>query len=227
MKRFVLPLIFFWVCGCSATGFNRGDLRVQMGVLNPTVNDSDIEEALLKKPNLPSPFKMGVYFKRTGPDWRWTEEDKTNLLKIGSELRSEGLDLTVFPILGQFVPYEDQGLKPIRLAAAKHGADAVLIINGIGTVDRYSNKLAWSYILLVTPFFIPGSEVDALFMADATMWDVRNEYIYMTTEAEGLIHNTYIPVFRDDDKEIIIKAKKIALAKLKIQIKDMLKGVDD
>lgn len=226
MKQIVLALLLFLVCGCSATGFNRGDLRMQMGTLNPIVNDADIEDALMKKPNLPKPFKMGVYFKRTGFNWRWAEEDKVELLKIGSELRSEGVDLEVFPILSQFVPYEDQSLKPIRLAAAKHGADAVMIINGVAEVDRYANNLAWSYILLVTPFFIPGSEYEVLYLADATMWDVRNEYIYMTTEAEGLIQDSYAPVFRDDDKEIIVEAKKIALKKLKTQIKDMLKGVE-
>lgn len=227
MKKLALSLIFLLVCGCSATGFNRGDLRLQMGVENPTVNDSDIEEALKKKPNLPRPFKMGVYFKRTGLNWRWTEEDKTKLMEFAGELKSEGMEMKVFPILSQFVPYEDQGLKPIRLAAARHGADALLIINGIGTVDRYTNNLAWSYLLLVTPMFIPGSEADALFIADATMWDVRNEYIYMTTEAEGLIHDLYIPMWGDDDKELIHEAKAIALAKLKTQIMAMLKGVEE
>lgn len=226
MKRIILVLLLLLVCGCSATGFNRGDLRIKMGVSNPTVTDADIEDALKKKPNLPKPFKMGVYFKQTGTNWRWTEEDKTELLKIGSELRSEGLDIQIFPILSQFVPYEDQSLKPIRLAAAKHGADAIMIINGIAEVDRYTNNLAWSYILLVTPFFIPGSEYEVLYLADATMWDVRNEYIYMTTEAEGLIHDSYIPAFKEDDKNIIQKAKGIALEKLKTQIKDMLKGVE-
>jgi hypothetical protein len=197
-----------------------------MGAHAPTVNDADIEEALMNKPHLPKPLKMGVYFKRTGINWRWSEEDKTELLKIGSELRNEGVEIQVFPILSQFVPYEDSDLKPIRLAAARHGADAVMIVNGIAEVDRFTNGLAWSYLLLVTPFFVPGSEYEVLYLADATMWDVRNGSIYMTTESEGLVHNSYIPAFGDSDKEIIKDAKQIALKKLKGQIKDMLKGVE-
>ena len=33
---------------------------------------------------------------------------------------------------------------------------------------------------------MPGTHYDALFLVRGGLWDVRNEYLYMTAEAEGI-----------------------------------------
>jgi len=207
-------LFILFLTGCSSTGFNRGALQKQLSVKSPVVNDAEIAKALKLKPNLPRPFKVGVYFAPpkghyNQQDWRWETKDKEIFLEIPKELKNTELISEVFQISQATMIGDD--LQSIRLAAAKHGADAVLVITGTADVDRYNNSLGFTYILLVTAFFIPGSEVDALFMTNATLWDVRNEYLYLTAEAEAIVHKTYIPAFGKQNKELFSEAKSEVL----------------
>lgn len=223
----VLFLIF--LAGCASKGFNRGALQDQIGVQKPVTNDADIKEILGKKPNLPKPFKLAVYFKKptvkneSTSKWRWTDADKDLVLNAAKELKSENLISDVFPILGNLVADDD--LKSIRVAAAKHGADAVLVIDGAGEIDKYINNWGWTYILILPALFVPGSEADTLFLTNAAMWDVRNEYLYLTAEAEGKTTHTHIAAFGDKDEQLIVKAKAESLKNLKTEIVSMVKGI--
>lgn len=217
------------ITGCASKGFNRGSLQDQIGVEKPVTNDKEIKEILSKKPNLPKPFKLAVYFKKPAQKeyskskWRWTDQDKDLVLEAAKQLKSENLISDVFPILGSLVADDD--LKSIRVAAAKHGADAVLVIDGAGEIDRYINDWGWSYILLVTTAFVPGSEADTLFLTSAAMWDVRNEYLYLSAEAEGKTDNRHIALFGDKDEALLEKSKSISLQNLKNEIINMVKGI--
>ncbi len=214
--------------GCASKGFNRGDLKEQIGVIKPKYDDNEIKEAFAKKANLPKPFKLGVYFKTPskakgmGGEWRWTEQDKALLEEIGKELKTEGVVSDVFPIVGSLVADED--IKALRLVAAKHHADALLIVGGAGQIDRYINNWGWTYTLLVPALFVPGSEADTLFMTSASLWDVRNEYLYLTAEAEATTKKNYVAAFAEQDKELVDQAKTESLNNLKGEIKKMVKG---
>ncbi|HEY1078570.1 MAG TPA: hypothetical protein VGE46_00665 [Bdellovibrio sp.] len=218
--------------GCASKGFNRGELRAQTGVVKPA-DDKEIAAALSKKPNLPKPFKVAVYFKRPAAgghnnpwaqsrSWTWDEQDKELLVDIAKDLKATGVVADVFPILDSFVTSED--LKALRLVAAQHGADALLLIGGAGTIDRYVNNWALSYVLVVPTLFVKGSEADTLFVTNAVMYDVRNEYLYFATEAESQTNEKYSPVSSRSDKEILNEAKRASLLKLKVGIKDMVAG---
>ena len=233
MGRFLnclcLMVVSLFVFGCASKGFNRGALQEQIGVKTPVVADKDIKEILNKKPNLPRPFKLAVYFKKQEQseykksNWRWSEKDKDLILEAANELKSDNLISDVFPILGSIVDGND--LKSVRVAAAKHGADAVLVIDGAGEIDKYINNWGWSYILLVTTAFVPGSEADTLFLSNAAMWDVRNEYLYLTAEAEGRSSDTHIALFGEKDEARFEKAKLSSLSNLKNEILKMVKGI--
>lgn len=226
--RFVLVLVaLVFQVGCASKGFNRGELKRQVGVIKPTFDEKEIKNAFNKKPNLPKPFKLGVYFAppKSGlgeKQWRWSEQDKALLEEVGKELKAEGLVTDVFPILSSLV--QDDDLKSLRLVAAKHQADALLIVTGAGQIDRYINGWGWSYILLLPTLFVRGSQADTLFMANATMWDVRNEYLYLTAEAEATAKETYVAAFGQQDKELIDQAKTQALGNLRQELKKMIKG---
>jgi hypothetical protein len=214
--------------GCSSKGFNRGELKEQVGVLKPKFDDKEIKEAFTKKSNLPKPFKLGVYFKSPNKtkgmdgEWRWTEQDKALLEEIGQEMKSEGLVSEIIPIMGSLVADED--IKSLRLVAAKHQADALLIVGGAGQIDRYINNWGWSYALLLPTFFVPGSQADTLFITNATLWDVRNEYLYLTAEAEATTKDTYIAAFGKQDKDLLDQTKTESLTNLKGELKKMIKG---
>jgi hypothetical protein len=227
----VTVVLSLMVLGCASKGFNRGALRDQIGVQRPVVSDVDIKKILSKQANLPKPFKLAVYFKNpeqnTGwsknSKWRWTGEDKDLLLTFANELKNEGIVSHVFPVLGNLVT--DTDLKSIRVAAAKHGADAVLVIDGVGEIDRYINSWGWSYFLLVPALFVPGSEADAIFISTASMWDVRNEFLYLTAESESTSRKTHIAAFGPKEEQMLNEVKTDALRKLKSEIVDMVKGI--
>ncbi len=84
----------------------------------------------------------------------------------------------------------NEDLKSLRMAAAKHQADALLVVTGAAQVDRYINGWGWSYALILPTFFVPGSQVDTLFLSSAALWDVKNEYLYLTNDAEDVVHET-------------------------------------
>ena len=192
--------------GCTSRGFNRGELSQQFTLKAPAYDDAKIRSIASKKPNLPKPFRVGVYFatptiQADKAQWRWTDQDKRILDEVGRELKAQGLISDFFPILDTFV--EARNLASLRVVAARHAADAVLVINGTGQVDRYFNPAGLSYFLVLPALFVPGSQAETLFMANASLWDVRNEYLYLTAEAEATSNKRYVAAFRDEDKELV------------------------
>jgi hypothetical protein len=220
MHRFIVLFLAVAITGCaSSRGFDRGNLRTQIND-QKVITDDDIKNTLELKPQLPAPFKLAIYFappksdRRYERSWIWKGEDKEILLQIGAELKGKKIISDVFIVVDTTLEGDD---KAIRLAAARAGADAVLIVNGVGSIDRYNNAYGVTYVLLVTPFFVPGTIADGLVMMNASMWDVRNEYLYMTAEAEGSATQTR-PAFFVNETHLINVAKSSALAFLKKEI---------
>lgn len=118
----------------------------------------------------------------------------------------------------------NEDIKSIRLAASRYQADAVLIIGGVGQIDRYTNNWGWSYALLLPVFFVPGSESQTLFMTNASLWDVRNEFLYLTVESEATVPENYVAAFGKRDQELLGSAKSDALKKLATELQKMIKG---
>ncbi len=214
--------------GCASRGFNRGELKEQIGVTKPKFDDKDIKEAYNKKPNLPKPFRLAVYFKNPSnmnrPDfsWHWSPADKAFLEEIGKALTKDNVVADVFPIVGSIV--QDEDLRSLRLIAAKHQADALLVVSGAGQIDRYINNWGWTYALVVPALFVKGSQADTLFMSSASLWDVKNEYLYLTAETEATTSDRYIAAFGKQDKELIDEAKTKSLQNLKGEIEKMIRG---
>lgn len=222
MRIFLVFCVF--LTGC-ASGFNRGQLKEQIGVINGKFDDQDIKAAYNKKAALPKPFKLGIFFKSPANDkWRWSEQDKAYVTEeLVKELKKDGVVADVFPISGSVVIDED--LKSLRLAAAKHQADALLVVGGGAQIDRYINNWGWTYALLAPAFFVPGSKADTLFMANASLWDVRNEFLYLTAESEATRSRTYVAAFGKQDKDLINEVKAEAMSGLKAELRKMIQGV--
>lgn len=227
--RALLFLSLAFVCGCKSKGFNRGELNAQLGVATPQYDDNAIKAAFAKKANLPKPFKLAVYYKtpveinQTKAEWRWTDEDRALLEQaLGDLTKDRQIVSEVFPLMNSLVANED--IKSIRLAASRYQADAVLIIGGVGQIDRYTNNWGWSYALLLPVFFVPGSESQTLFMTNASLWDVRNEFLYLTAESEATVPENYVAAFGKRDQELLGSAKSEALKKLATELQKMIKG---
>ena len=82
----------------------------------------------------------------------------------------------------------ENNLKEVRIAAARHHADAILMIDYYRDSDRYLNPLGITYLTIVAGYILPGTEVEAIGAISATMWDTRSEYLYATSCNDELFH---------------------------------------
>lgn len=204
--------------GCaSSRGFDRGLLDSQLQSASPQLSDRDIGAVLDRKPQLPPRFRLGVIVRdgshgRGLEPWRWTLEEKNRLLESLASLEIQGTAGEVFPIIDvESGPSGD--LRALRLAAARHGADAVLIVTGAVSVDRTTSPLAITYLAILPMFVVPATREEALFVSRAALWDVRNEFLYMTAESES-VSGQRRPLVFIDTKEVIDGARKDSLAQL-------------
>jgi hypothetical protein len=223
-------LSFFLISGCtSSRGFNRGELRTGLGELATDTSDAEIAKTLSLKPQLPFPFTIGVYFKEPenkngnqSVPWHWSEDDKEKILATAAKLQTSGQVSKVFTIHSSLVSGTD--LRSLRLAAAQHGADALLVVSGANDADHYNNKWSWTYLALATMLFVPADQLDVLFLSRAALWDVRNQYLYMTAEAEGAKSQTRPAAFTDE-REALAEAKTESLRGLGAEIARMAEEI--
>lgn len=198
MRLHLWVFVCVGLAGC-AHGLNRGALEQSLAAdrRELEVTDDEIARALALRPQLELPARIGVYFEPYEEDGgsgragrEWALKDKDAILSAGKDFRAAGLASDVFLIANSAVPVGSsaQRLRNLRLAAARHGADALLVIRGAFQLDEYVNPLSILYPTLVG-MLLPGNHCDALFLAEGTLWDVRNQYLYMSEEADGLVES--------------------------------------
>lgn len=224
-KRSLLVLVLLIAAACTtkSRGLDRGALSALLAP-SQRATDEEIQRVLELEPQLPQPFSLGVYVKSPPyQGWTWDGADKQKILDLGTRLEKDGVvSETVFISSGiAATTKKEDEIEEIRLAAARHGVDAVLVVSGAGDVERELNPLGWTYILLVTPLFVPGTDVDGLFVAHAAMWDVRNGYLYTSVETDGAVSQSR-PAFLVDDHEVRDLARTRALDALVAGLKERI-----
>ncbi len=222
MRLLLIATLLFGLTACTQSrGFDRVHMRSQISSIQVVQN----ETVEVKPSQLPGPFKLAVYFSPSNlpPSdqygWNWEGEDTEKVLSLQQDLKSKNIVSEIVPLPNSLVVGDN--LEAIRSAAARAGADAVLVVNGVSDVDRYNNSLGPTYAFLITPFFVPGTEVDSLFLVNATMWDVQNESLYMSVETEGMAKETG-GAFQIYEKPLIQQAKSNALIGLRNEITNRL-----
>lgn len=169
-----------------------------------------IRAALNLQPQLRLPCKIAVYLQAASKEenrLEWMPEDKELIQGWESALRRAGIASELF-LMSDIVVDEvhsasmqqlrnngstrEGGENPsrasiakLRLAAAKHGASTLLVLRGSRSLDEYFNPLAALYITIVGYFIVPGSHVDATVSLDGALFDVANEYLYVSLDAQG------------------------------------------
>lgn len=146
------------------------------------LSDHQIAAVRDKRPELPRPFNLAVYFKQPDQkaDWRWTRKDKDGVLATVTAKKSVKYAFELINTSGS-----NEELESLRLMSAQQGADALLVIQGVGEVETDANGLALSYIALVPMLFANGNNVKSTFVTQAVLWDVRNAYVHLGTQSEG------------------------------------------
>jgi hypothetical protein len=188
--------------------------------------DAEITQALARKPQLPKPFRIGVYFEEPKAKgellWRWSNGDKQKLLGAARKLEDAHEVSQVFELSPSLTRQSD--LHSLRLAAAKCGADALLVVGATNETETYTNKWGFTYFAILPALFVPATEQNVLFLSHATLWDVRNQLLYLSAEGEGENHQTR-PVAFTDERKAVNEAKEESLNYLRDAIARMAGGL--
>lgn len=219
LRFLLLPVVA--LTGCFTHGFTRSDLysRLQDGKIE--VTDADIAKAQELRPQLTFPCRIAVYLspKHYG---HWTAKDKELVEAWGNTLKKEGIAADVFLMSELFAT--GTSLKEMRVAAAKHGANALLVIQGGCEVASSFNLAAVFNLTVVGGFVVPASERDALFVLQGGLVDVGNEFLYASIEAEGEGH-VMRPTFLIEDRPAMERAKQKALENFGPELLKRLRAV--
>jgi rhombotail lipoprotein len=198
------------LAGC-ASGFDRVALQERLDNCSLQMPDADIAAVRGTLPQLKLPCRVAVYFKPSNDtDWRWTPEDRAALEPCAAALKAEGIASEVIT-LPEMLVGKDPDFKGLRLAAAKCGADVLLVVNGAAQTDSYKNPAAVFNLTIVGGYVVPASHKDTLFMMEACLFDVDNSYVYTGLQAEG-VGKIVRPTFVVEEKDSVAIAKSKAVA---------------
>jgi hypothetical protein len=110
------------------------------------------------------------------------------------------------------------------LAAARHGADALLVVQAACDQIRDTNGWAATYALVIPVLFAPAGELETVFHTNATMFDVRNGYLYMAAESEAENEQKRAHVWLDSDEGLEVARAK-AIEDLGKELGEQLEGM--
>jgi hypothetical protein len=211
IRKLGWPALLLALSGCAfSSGFSRDLLQARLREdAQATVTDDEIKTIQSLKAQLRFPCRIAVALQADGGDWRWTFNDKKAMNGWADSLRHQGIASEVVFMSGRFSRGET--LKELRAAAAKYGADALLVLKGTAATEDRHNPLAVLNVTVVGGFILPGSHRDALFVMEGVLVDVNNGFLYATAEAEGQ-GTTLGPTFVLEGKDAIERAKQEALA---------------
>lgn len=217
MTLYWTVLLILLAGGCAGSAeFDRTAMRATLGSAEIPAAQHAPAVAHADMPNPPHPLRLALYFvERDLPVQhkvrlaKWTDMDKGALMKELSPLQNEGIVADTLLLVDSTIRGYD--VQKIRRAAARYDADAVLIVEGVGSVDRYNNGYAAWYVTLIGAYVAPGTVSDALFMIHSSLWDARTERLYATQTAEGRSTLTGSAVLLEDG-QVLAQAKTAALA---------------
>lgn len=220
MKKILVLLLA--LSGCAHKGSVQEEFHLGPAQ-SVQVDSAEVQRILDKRPQLPKPFRLGVYFRQPqlrgveeGIWSRWSVAERQKIFRA-LETIPEAEVSAVFAVAT--VP--EESVEAIRVAAARQGAHAVLIVNATGESVNSANGLAFGYLLLAPIFFLHGNDVETLFSARATLWDVRNEFQYLTAEGEAQ-KKASRPLSAPRTEEQLLEVRAAALTDLCDQLQRQL-----
>ncbi len=211
--------------GCaSSQGFDRRAMNKALHVEPTPIPES--QPLASQSVHLPTPFRLGIFFashdfpnRQSIRKVEWLARDRDQLLRELAPLQNTHVLQEAFVLTDATLQGED--IRRIRQAGARHGADVVLIVDGLASVDRYNNRFAWLYPTLIAAYLAPGTESDALVMVTAGLWAVHSEWHTPMQTVEGT--STLVgPAVMLEDSAAMKEAKENAIHALGIRIVNQL-----
>jgi rhombotail lipoprotein len=117
-----------------------------------------------------------------------------------------------------------ENLKAARLAAARHGADAVLVVEARTATQTYRNTASLLYWTVVGGYVVPGTHCDATCVVQGGLVDVNNGFLYASAscEAESKLVR---PSFVLDERDAITTAKSEAVTSFATEFAERMRSV--
>ena len=215
------PILFVTLSACSTSPeFDRAGMQDTLHQRLDLVGERESKppetnHAMESHPPLAGPFRLGVYFVRTEFPTRqsvqsgeWLSAEKDRLVQRLTQLHSDRILREVVVLAEPTVRTLTR--QELRQASVRYGIDVLLLVDGIGSVDRHNNAYALLYPTLLGAWLAPGTVIDALFMIDGTLWDLRTDKLLDRQTAEGQAQRTGA-VILVEDAEVLREAKHRAI----------------
>lgn len=219
-----LPLPLFLAlllsgCATASQGFDRDAMRAVIQSPAEPARTEVVGSSRAAAAQPPAvPLRLALYFvpqafpaHRSLRPAEWVSSDKERLTGWLTALREEGILSEILFLVDPTIRNANVGT--IRQAASRYGADALLVVQGVGGVDRYNNGYAGLYPTLIGAYVAPGTHSDALFLITGTLLDVRSDWRGETQTVEG--HAEVVgPTMTVEDRQVLARAKQAALDEL-------------
>lgn len=219
--QWLVPILLITLSACSSDqGFDRSGMQdillQQMSFVAPReIKTTETKDAIENRPRLAEAFRLGIYFVRTEFPTResihsgeWLSTEKDQLVQCLAQLRSD-------QILREIVVLAEPTVRPLtrqefRQAAARYGIDVLLLVDGVGAADRRNNAYALLYPTVIGAWLAPGTVIDALFILNGILWDLRTDQLLDQQTAEGQAQRTGAVVLVED-ADALKEAKGLAI----------------
>jgi hypothetical protein len=215
--QIILVLTIFISTGCtSSQGFNRTAMGERLH--GPSISVPQGQPLSPQSARPSPPFRLGIFFAtRDVPNTpssrkiEWLSADRDQLLRELALLRDEQLLTDTFVLMD--ITLRGDNIKEIRQAGARFGADLVLIVDGVASIDRYNNRFAWLYSTIIGAYLAPGTESDALIMATGSLWAAHSDWHIPIQAIEERSKTVGAAAFLQDNVPLQ-EAKKLAIQTL-------------
>lgn len=227
--RWFLSILFITLSACSTgQGFDRTGMQDALHQRLDPLGEREAKNRTESNPPLAEPFRLGVYFVRTEFPTRqsiqsaeWLSAEKDQLVQRLSQLRDDRIVREVVVLAEPTVRTLTR--QELRQAAVRYGIDVLLLVDGIGAVDRHNNAYSFLYPTVIGAWLAPGTISDALFVIDGRLWDVRADAFGGRQTAEGQAHRVGAAVILED-ADVLGEAKRRAIDNFGAGVVDQLRS---
>ncbi len=186
----IASVLSLLVLGC-ASGFNRVEMQSALRAANPVFSSSKVEQIEELEPQIALPFSLAVSQPLGSSVGDWNSDEISEIRSWADPLSEAGVASQVNVIPASLLRgdcWQSHGsctVEPFREAAARLGADVLLLMTESSDTDPYVNPLSILNLTIIGMWVAPGHHRDALTMIEGLLIDNRNEYLYATAQAEG------------------------------------------
>lgn len=214
--RWLLPVLCLTLSTCSTSkGFDRAGMHESLHQRLHIAENRELTNSPKSTTPIPESFRLGVYFVRTEFPTRqsvrsgeWLGAEKDQLVQHLTQLRSDQIlrEVVVLaePTVRTLTPQE------LRQASVRYGIDVLLLVDGVGAVDRHNNAYSFLYPTIIGAWLAPGTVIDALFILNGILWDLRTDTRFDGLTAEGQAQRTGAVVLVED-ADVLTEAKHRAI----------------